>query len=304
MMPMLQDLEITSASPPAFEVMRGQGEGVGRSNPVIFASPHSGRFYPADMRAAVDGLDLRRSEDALVDQLISAAPGLSIPLIQAHVGRAYLDVNRDCRDLDPDMFEVPLSDLLVQASPHVAAGFGIIARHVGQGQALYARKLTLAEAQARIDYVYRPYHAALQTLIDEALAHHRCAILIDWHSMPARAVAGPSASRACDFVLGDRFGMACDIRLTRFVESELEAMGYRVQRNLPYAGGHTTARYGKPGQGINALQVEINRALYLDEDRITPNSGFDDLKADLETLTKRLASNAWLDLKRAPVQSG
>ena len=262
------------------------------SNPVIFASPHSGRHYPADMGSILEGLDLRRSEDALVDQLIASAPRQSVTLIRALVGRAYLDLNRDCRDLDPDMFDESLPTPEGQGSSQVSAGFGIIARHVGQGEALYGRKLTLAEAQARIDRIYRPYHLALQGLVDEALAHHGQAILIDWHSMPARAVAASEGHRACDFVLGDRFGRACNLGLTRFVEAELEAMGYRVQRNLPYAGGYTTAHYGKPEQGLHALQIEINRALYLDEDRIEPHAGFGELKANLERLTELLAARA------------
>jgi N-formylglutamate amidohydrolase len=177
----------------------------------------------------------------------------------------------------------------------VAAGLGSIAKVVGEGQEIYRRKLTFAEARRRIEGVHQPYHQALAGLIDQARGRHGRVALIDWHSMPS-AASGPNAAnaydrarRGCDIVLGDRFGSACAPDLTRLVERQLEAMGYRVARNAPYAGGYTTEFYGRPGEGVHALQIEINRAVYLDESSLTPTEGFARLKRDIERLGRTLA---------------
>jgi N-formylglutamate amidohydrolase len=170
---------------------------------------------------------------------------------------------------------------------------------VSEGQEIYARKLTFAEARARIEGAHRPYHAALARLIGEAHAAHGFAILIDWHSMPAAAAKAGGRDRPCDIVLGDRFGAACAGLLTARVERELESMGYRVARNTPYAGGYTTEHYGRPARRTHALQIEINRALYLDEAKLAPTAGFDKLKAHLEALTRALAEADWSALRSA-----
>jgi N-formylglutamate amidohydrolase len=179
----------------------------------------------------------------------------------------------------------------------VAAGLGAIARVVSEGQEIYARKLTFAEARARIEWAHRPYHAALERMIAEAHRAHGFAILIDWHSMPAAAARAGGRDIPCDMVLGDRFGAACAGLLTSRVERELEALGYRVARNTPYAGGYTTEHYGRPTRRTHALQIEINRALYLDEAKLSPTAGFEKLKANLASLTRALASADWSALK-------
>ncbi len=174
----------------------------------------------------------------------------------------------------------------------MAAGLGSIAKVVGEGQEIYRRKLTFAEARRRIEGVHRPYHQALADLVGQARARHGRVALIDWHSMPSAASSAGNADRGrrgCDVVLGDRFGSACAPELTRLVERELEAMGYRVARNAPYAGGHTTEFYGRPAEGVHALQIEINRAVYLDEAALKPAAGFERLKRDIERLTRILA---------------
>jgi N-formylglutamate amidohydrolase len=291
--------EESPARAAAFGLRRSTPFGVAPPTPLVFASPHSGRIYPEDMMAALDARTIRRSEDALVDDLIAAAPDLGATLLTARYARAYIDLNRDAFELDPGMFADELPEFARGRTARVAAGLGAIPRVVSEGQEIYARKLTFAEARGRIDEAHRPYHAALERLIAEAHRAHGFAILIDWHSMPAAAARVGGRERPCDMVLGDRFGAACASVLTVRAERELEAMGYKVARNTPYAGGYTTEHYGRPARRTHALQIEINRGLYLDEETLAPTAGFGRLKADLERLTRCLAAADWSALRTA-----
>src|SRR5580658_5657834 len=268
-----------------------------RPTPVICASPHSGRIYPLAMMAAsqLDRRAIRRSEDAHVDELIAAAPSFGHALIAAQFARAFIDVNREPWELDPAMFEDELPAFAKARTARVAAGLGAIARIVCEGQEIYARKLTFAEAEGRVRQVHQPYHAALTALIAETKATRGLAILIDWHSMPAAAASGRNGE-PCDFVLGDRFGAACASAVPGLVDRELSAMGYRVARNAPYAGGYTTEHYGRPGRKVHALQIEINRALYYDEGAMQLTGGFATLKRDLDLLFAALAAHDWTGL--------
>jgi N-formylglutamate amidohydrolase len=288
-------------APAVFGLWRAAAEGSAPPTPLVFASPHSGRDYPEDMMAAaaLDAQTIRRSEDAFVDDLIVSAPELGAAVIAARYARAYIDLNREAFELDPGMFADELPEFARSRTARVAAGLGAIARVVSEGQEIYARKLMFAEARNRIEGAHRPYHAALERLIAEAHRTHGFAILIDWHSMPAAAAKAGGRDRPCDVVLGDRFGAACAGLLTARVERELEAMGYRVARNTPYAGGYTTEHYGRPARRTHALQIEINRGLYLDEATLTPTAGFERLKANLERLTRALAGADWSGLKAA-----
>jgi N-formylglutamate amidohydrolase len=273
---------------PPFALIRAEGVAA----PFVFASPHSGREYPAELMAAaaLDGAAIRRSEDCFVDELIAAAPASGVSLLTARYGRAYIDVNREAYELDQAMFEDELPPFARARTARVAAGLGSIARVVGEGQEIYRRKLTFAEARGRIEAVHQPYHRALAALLEETRAVHGRAALIDWHSMPSAASGDPGYGRkGCDMVLGDRFGSACAPGLTRLVERELESMGYRVARNAPYAGGYTTEFYGRPDEGLHALQIEINRGVYLDEAALKPTAGFARLKHDLDRLCAALA---------------
>jgi N-formylglutamate amidohydrolase len=290
------------ATPPAptltatpFRVARPAGGAL--TTPVICASPHSGRIYPPAMMAAsqLDRRTIRRSEDAYVDELIAAAPNFGHTLIAAEFARAFIDVNREPWELDPAMFADELPAFAKARTARVAAGLGAIARIVCEGQEIYARKLMFAEAEGRVQQVHQPYHAALSALIADTKARSGLAVLIDWHSMPAAAANGRSGE-PCDFVLGDRFGAACAGAVAGLVERELAAMGYRVARNTPYAGGYTTEHYGRPGRKVHALQVEISRALYFDERELAPTPGFETLKADLERLFAALAAQDWSTL--------
>jgi N-formylglutamate amidohydrolase len=286
------DLSLASSAlslEPPFEIWRPEGE----ISPLVFASPHSGRHYPADMGASarLGAAAMRSSEDALVDELINAAPRHGCAVIIARYARAYVDVNREPYELDPSMFEDELPAFARARTARVAAGLGSIARLVAEGREIYDRKLTFAEASRRIEAVHQPYHQALRTLVDDARRIHGGAILVDWHSMPG-AAAGPGLNgrRQADMVLGDRFGSTCSDDLTQAVERELAAMGYVTARNAPYAGGYTTEAYGRPVEGVHALQIEINRGLYLDETALKPSPGFGRLARDLERVFQRLSA--------------
>jgi N-formylglutamate amidohydrolase len=265
--------------------------------PLIFASPHSGRIYPASLMAAsrLDHAAIRRSEDVLVDELIAEAPGLGTPLLTARFARAWVDLNREPWDLDAAMFEDDLPAYARSRSARVAAGLGAIARIVREGEEIYHRKLTFAEAVRRIEDVHRPYHQALAGLVRETLDVHGVAVLIDWHSMPAQATAASlgGAGAGCDMVLGDRFGAAASPGVIRRVEAELRALGYKVGRNAPYAGGYTTEHYGRPAKKVHALQIEVSRGLYLDEARLETTPEFSILKARMTQLIARLTSVDW-----------
>jgi N-formylglutamate amidohydrolase len=282
-----------AASPP-FELRRPRE---GLVTPLIFASPHSGRLYPRSMMAAssLGAEAIRQSEDVLVDDLIAPAAETGAVVLQARFARAYMDVNRGPFELDADMFEDELPPFARARTPRVAAGLGAIARIVAEGQEIYARKLTFAEAQARIDQVHRPYHTALEGLIQQARQRLGLAVLIDWHSMPS-AAAGYTNGRRNDMVLGDRFGAACSPKVARLVELSLREAGYRVARNVPYAGGYTTEHYGRPATGVHALQIEIDRGLYLNETTLKPARGYDKVKADLARIFARLAKADWARL--------
>ncbi|WP_299016277.1 N-formylglutamate amidohydrolase [uncultured Caulobacter sp.] len=278
---------------PAFEVLRAAPAGAPPPTALVFASPHSGEVYPPDMveAARLPVETLRASEDAFVDQIIAGAPALGATVILARLARAYVDLNREPWELDPSMFDEDLPDYAQGRTARVAAGLGAIPRVAGEGRPIYARKLTFAEARDRIELAHRPYHDALDRQLAAARAAHGAAILIDWHSMPAAAARGVRGrGGSCDIVLGDRFGAACSPKLTSLVERELEGMGYRVARNAPYAGGYTTEHYGRPAKRTHALQIEINRALYMNEDTREPTEGLEKLTADAETLTRALAA--------------
>jgi len=272
-----------------FEIIRPRG----RRLPVVLSSPHSGRAYPPDFVAdsRLDPLTLRRSEDCFVDELFAGAVALGAPMVRAHFPRAYVDPNREPLELDPSMFVDPLPSGANVRSHRVRGGLGVIARVVADGAEIYRRKLRFAEAEARLGACYRPYHAALAGLLDETRSLFGFVILIDCHSMPS--VGGPidtdSGERRVDFVIGDRHGASCDPRFTSAARAVLEQRGYVVRRNVPYAGGFTTEFYGAPEAGVHALQIEINRALYMDEARFQRTEGLAKVAAEMVGLVRALA---------------
>lgn len=265
-------------------------------SPLVLSCPHSGRIYPRRFLNAsrLDPATLRRSEDAFVDDLFTpAAESLGAPLVRAHFPRAFLDVNREPYELDPRMFEGRLPSQANTRSLRVAGGLGTIARIVGESQEIYARKMPVADALARIDGLYRPYHAALRRLIQQAHAAFGLAVVIDCHSMPSvMTAAGRAEPLHVDVVLGDRFGASCHPSLVEAAEAELKRRGYRVQRNKPYAGGFITEHYGAPGARAHALQIEINRKLYLDEIHLEKRETFPRLAQDMRAAAEAVAGQA------------
>ena len=264
--------------------------------PLVFASPHSGAYYPPAFVAAspLELAVLRRSEDCHVDELFAAAPSLGAPLVRSLYPRAYLDVNREPYELDPDMFNDTLPPYANTTSVRVSAGLGTIPRIVATRREIYRTKLYFQDAERRIETVYRPYHQALAALIARAHARFGFCILIDCHSMPSAGlpVTAVGDPRTIDMVLGDRSGVSCAPAVTDAVDAFLTERGHRVTRNNPYAGGFTTQHYGDPAAGTHVLQVEINRALYMDEVTLERGPGFAALKNDLNGLMARLVALA------------
>lgn len=283
------DPDAPALGPPPFTVSRPA-----TPSPLVFASPHSGELYPSDMAAAAPGLaDPRSAEDALVDRLIAGAPAAGAATLSCRLGRAYVDVNRDPGELDPELIDgAPPSGA---RSPRVAAGLGVIARLDGLGRPIYDRRLGLAEAQARVAAVHAPYHAALAGLMDEARARFGVAVLIDWHSMPSRAAEAERrrTGRAVDIVLGDRHGAACARVVSATLRQLFEQAGWRVGLNQPYAGGYTTQLWGRPDEGFHAVQVEIDRGLYLDEATRTPGPGFERTQRRIARVIAAFAARDW-----------
>jgi N-formylglutamate amidohydrolase len=270
---------------PAFDVLAPEAQ----TAPFVLCSPHSGRVYSRRFLAQsrLDPLTLRKSEDCFVDELFSGAAALGAPLIAARFPRAYLDVNREPYELDPDLFDEPLPDFANTQSVRVVGGLGTIARIVADGEEIYRNRLPVGEALRRIDQLYVPFHAALADLLEQTRRQFGYAILIDCHSMPSALMAQAGGPRP-DFVIGDRFGASCDSRLTRFLKEGITTLGYDVQLNRPYAGGYITEHYGRPHRGVQAIQLEVNRGLYLDEATFKPTVGLEALKSDLTALAARL----------------
>jgi N-formylglutamate amidohydrolase len=271
-----------------------------RTTSVIFASPHSGRDYSgAFLRAiALDAHEVRSSEDAFVDDLFACAPIYGAPLLAASSPRAFVDLNRAPEELDPALIE---GIRRANHNPRVASGLGVIPRVVANGRAIYAGKLPLAEAQARLNGHWRPYHDALQALVDQSHAQFGEAILIDCHSMPHEALenVGSVGAPRPDVVLGDRFGAAAAVGVVERIEAAFASAGLRVVRNMPFAGAYITQAYGRPSRRQHAVQVEIDRALYMDERTIEPRPDFADFRRLLAGVVADLADVGRADLRVA-----
>jgi N-formylglutamate amidohydrolase len=257
---------------------------------VVFNSPHSGRIYPRAFLLAsrLDLATLRRSEDSFVDDLVAGVVPRGYPLMRAHFPRCYVDVNREPYELDPRMFEGRLPSFANTRSMRVAGGLGTVARVVGDAQEIYDQRISVDDALRRIDGLYKPYHRSLRRLFTRVHRSFGAAVLIDCHSMPSTAGAKDERPRA-DVVLGDRYGTSCVGVISDLIERTLRNCGYSVSRNKPYAGGFITEHYGNPAAGLHAIQLEINRALYMDERRYERSPTFGKLAAELEMLAESLA---------------
>ncbi len=279
----------SSSMPP----WRLTGETGGRW-PVLITSPHSGRHYPPAFlaMARLPLAQLRRAEDGLVDALLDGIAG--VPVLAATHARSWLDLNRAADELDPGLFDAPLP-LPATPGPRVAAGLGVIPRLASMGQEIYARRLPAAEAAARLAAVHAPWHALIAAELGQARQGHGAALLIDMHSMPP-----PQGPRPPQIVLGDCHGQSADGRIVAMMEAHFRSAGWRVARNHPYAGGYTTHHHGRPGSGVHAVQIEICRSLYLDQQRLTLTAGAARVRSALTALVKQLVA-AWPDLVAGPL---
>ncbi|HEU4659178.1 MAG TPA: N-formylglutamate amidohydrolase [Pseudolabrys sp.] len=270
---------------PPFEIL----EPARTAGPLVFNSPHSGATYPREFLSAarLDIAALRRSEDSFVDELVAGVVARGYPMMRAHFPRCFVDVNREPYELDPRMFEGRLPSFANTRSMRVAGGLGTVARVVGDAQEIYEQRIPIDDALRRIESLYKPYHRALRRLFTKLHRDFGAAVLIDCHSMPSNTGHKDDRPRP-EFVLGDRYGTSCVGVVAEVVENTLRSLGYSVSRNKPYAGGFITEHYGNPAVGLHAIQLEINRALYMDERTYTRAPGFAALAVDLEKLAVRI----------------
>jgi len=266
--------------------------------PVVFNSPHSGCVYPRAFLATarLDLAILRRSEDSFVDELLVGVVPRGHPLMRAHFPRCFVDVNREPYELDPRMFDGRLPSFANTRSMRVAGGLGTVARVVGDAQEIYDQRIPVDDALRRIEGLYKPYHRALRKLVTRVHREFGTAVLVDCHSMPS--AAGPKDDRPrADIVIGDRYGTSCLGVVTDTIEATLRERGYSVSRNKPYAGGFITEHYGNPAAGLHSVQLEINRALYMDERRIERSHSFATVARDMEAISDRLNEIAPQELR-------
>jgi N-formylglutamate amidohydrolase len=252
------------------------------STPAVFNSPHSGTHLPSAFlhQSRLAAAALRQSEDCFVDELFSGCQTAGAPLLRATISRAYIDLNREPFELDARMFWENVPGHMQSTSPRVASGLGTIPKIVAEGEDIYRGRIHLGEALNRIETIYRPYHRTLNALLNECYNATGFSLLVDCHSMPSSAVKAHHG-RNTDIVLGDRFGTACDAEISTLLEDLLYQAGFSIVRNKPYAGGFITETHGAPRHNRHALQIEVNRALYMDEDNLQKNSAFKDIHARL-----------------------
>lgn len=259
--------------------------------PAVFNSPHSGSIIPDTFlqQSRLSALALRQSEDCFVDELFSGCQNLGAPLLRALVSRSFIDLNREPYELDARMFMEDLPGYMNPSSPRVASGLGTIPKLVAEGIEIYPGKIHLSDAVNRIDQVYRPYHRTLTALLNECYNATAFALLVDCHSMPSSAVKAEHQPMI-DIVLGDRFGAACNTEIASEVERLFVDEGFRVVRNRPYAGGFITETHGAPRHNRHALQIEINRAVYMDETKMERRRDFEDIHQGLTKVISALLS--------------
>ena len=272
---------------PAFSVSAPAEQRV----PFVFNSPHSGRYYPNSLLAAsrLTPPQLRCSEDLYVDQLFSNVVEIGAPLLSANFPRAWLDVNREPYELDPKLFREKLPGHANIRSMRVSGGLGTIPRLVAEHMPIYDTAPTLEEALDRVELIYRPYHETLRKLLAKTVMEFGHAVLVDCHSMPSSGSKSEDQSRP-DIIIGDRYGTSCHGSISHELITRFSERGYSVTRNKPYAGGFITEHYGRPLKGFHAVQIEINRSLYVDELTLLPKAGFETLKEDIRNVLNYLVS--------------
>lgn len=260
--------------------------------PILVDSPHSGFTWPADA-ATIAPLDaLRTTWDAFVDELWADAPSHGATLMAARFPRAYVDVNRAEDDLDPALLAEPWPASL-RPTDYSRRGMGLIRRLALPDVPMYAAPLPVATVERRLAEYYRPYRAALRERVAALRAHFGIAVLLDAHSMKSRgnAMNVDAGAARPDIVVSDRRGTTADPALTAFVAEQLRAQGYAVQCNEPYQGGDLVRSVGDPARGVHAIQVEVNRARYMDEARFAPSAEFARMRAACAGCVQALATH-------------
>jgi len=283
---------------PAYELTMPAG----RTTGTIFASPHSGRDYPwAFLRRSVLDQDvIRSSEDAFVDLLVADAPDHGAPLIAARAPRAFVDVNRGAEELDPALIRGVGKSA---HNPRVASGLGVIPRVVAGGREIYRGKISHGEARARLEEHWHPYHAKLKGLIEESRLLFGQSLLVDCHSMPHEAIESLCRHREQkpEIVIGDRYGASAGAEIVERIEAVFRAEGFKVARNTPFAGAYTAQAYGRPSRGSHVVQIEIDRALYMNEQELRPNSNFATMRRVLGRVLAELADIGRPDAGQLPL---
>ncbi|PHQ98121.1 MAG: N-formylglutamate amidohydrolase [Marinosulfonomonas sp.] len=260
-----------------------------RTTSVIFASPHSGRSYSwAFLRKSVlDEMAIRSSEDAFVDLLYADVPSFGAPLLVAKTPRAFVDLNRNADELDPALIDGVRK---TAHNPRVTSGLGVIPRVVSNGRLIYRGKISRIDVETRLATHWRPYHTALEQLIEQSHQMFGEAILIDCHSMPHEAIN--SITRVgipkAEVVLGDRFGAAANSDIVDRIEAAFVGAGLKVVRNTPFAGAYIAQHYGRPSRNQHAIQIEIDRSLYMNEQMIRPNGNFQSFQRLINTIAKEI----------------
>jgi len=261
---------------------------------LLYDSPHSGRRYPADFETSLEKVALRRAEDAYVDELLAGTPKYGAVVLDAICPRCIIDVNRAESDIDVTLLREPWPGE-VAPTDKSARGLGLVRRYVTPGVEINSRPLEISELRDRIDNSYRPYHSALDELVEEIWDARGFVWHINWHSMKATGNAmtpdGVGAKRP-DFVVSNRDWQSASPELTEWIVGALKSFGYSVSLNDPYKGGSIVERIGSPSDKIHSIQIEINRALYLDEERVETHKGFADLARNIETFTAGLGALA------------
>ena len=256
---------------------------------LVFNSPHSGRYYPHSFidSSLLNSHTIRQSEDFLVDELFARVVEIGAPLMQANYARAYLDVNREPYELDPGMFAGKLPTFANTKSQRIAGGLGTIARIVADRQEIYRNKLDVEEVLDRVERIYKPYHEALRNILAKTHMAFGYAVLLDCHSMPSTKRHQHQKFKP-DFVIGDRYGTSAAGEIVHWVTQILRDLGYKVAINKPYAGGFITEHYGRPKEGLHAIQIEINRGIYMKENNMEASREFDHIRVDLLEFVTRL----------------
>ena len=275
-----------------------------RVTPIVVTSPHSGRYYPENFLQAsrLSAHDLRQSEDMYVDDLFGDAPNFGVLMISARYPRSFVDLNRSPNEIDPDLVADDLPVHREQSLPRVQAGLGTIPRIVAEDTPIYEDKLALADIRQRLQDIYHPFHSNLEAEISTLRDDYGATLLVDAHSMPSlatRNTAPRNRSAQIDIVLGTCHGRSCSDRVTDFISQYFRRSGYTIALNRPYAGGYITSHFGRPSDRNHAVQIEINRALYMNEASYEKSPNFESLKTDLTGLIAALSSS-WQDIMAVP----